>query len=269
MILRAGNDPRLLVRRQPHCLRLVELRILKGGQPEQPVLKRGNQSLFGDIDLVPENHLQRVRQAGDGRLSSLTRGWGRPRLVRIFISGRKPHAHDLPAPLSIAHDRFDSRTADRAYCRQERPLIGIRNEPVIDEDAVAVLARLLLQGKRDQIAEASPRKRVLVRKEAVVRIETDFGAAFHRLGQDVRTEPPRERGRDGLFEEEPHVTALAGARALDGGGKIQLTARLRERRRILPPASLVEIRRQEEARLVEEHRIHPGHERLARVVVSR
>jgi hypothetical protein len=45
-------------------------------------------------------------------------------------------------------------------------------------------------------------------------------------------------------------------------------ARLGECGRILAPSSLVEIRRQKEARLIEKHRINPGHERLAGVVVA-
>ena len=37
VVLGAGDDARLVVRRQPHRLRLVELRILKRRQPEQAV----------------------------------------------------------------------------------------------------------------------------------------------------------------------------------------------------------------------------------------
>src|SRR5205814_8892980 len=74
---------------------------------------------------------------------------------------------------------------------------------------------------------------------------------------------------NGLFEEKPHVAALAGTRAFDGSRKIQLAACLGERGRILTPASLVEIRCQKEARLVSQHRIDAGDERLASVVVAR
>ena len=40
MVLGTGDDARLVVGRQPHRLGLVELRILKGGKPEQPVAQR-------------------------------------------------------------------------------------------------------------------------------------------------------------------------------------------------------------------------------------
>src|SRR5204862_3086898 len=118
---------------------------------------------------------------------------------------------------------------------------------------------------RDQIAEASLRQRVLVRKEPIVRVETDIRAAFHRLGQDVRSQLARERGWNRLFEEDPHVRAAAGARAFDRGRKIQATARLQEGGRVFAPSSLVEIGRKEEARLITKHRVSAGDERLARV----
>ena len=44
VILGAGNDSRLAVRRQTHCLRLVELWILKCGKPEQSIAQSRRQS---------------------------------------------------------------------------------------------------------------------------------------------------------------------------------------------------------------------------------
>jgi len=39
MILGTGDDPGLVIGREAHRLRLVEFRILKGGQPHQTVAK--------------------------------------------------------------------------------------------------------------------------------------------------------------------------------------------------------------------------------------
>ena len=58
----ACDHARLVVRRQPHRLRLVELGILKGGQAEQPVPEARRQAGLGDVDLIAEDELQRLRQ---------------------------------------------------------------------------------------------------------------------------------------------------------------------------------------------------------------
>jgi hypothetical protein len=79
---------------------------------------------------------------------------------------------------------------------------------VIDEDRVALGACLTLQGQRDQVAEATLRQRVLVREEPVIRAEAERWVGIHRLGQQVRTEPPGQRGRQGLLEEHPDMGAL-------------------------------------------------------------
>ena len=59
VVLGAGDDARLVVRRQPHRLRLVELRILECRQPEQAVPQPGVEPILADIDLVTEDQLQR------------------------------------------------------------------------------------------------------------------------------------------------------------------------------------------------------------------
>ena len=58
VILRAGDDARLVVGGQPHCLRFVELGILKCRETKQPVPQLRAESLLGDVDLVAEDQLQ-------------------------------------------------------------------------------------------------------------------------------------------------------------------------------------------------------------------
>ena len=48
--------------------------------------------------------------------------------------------------------------------REKRPLIAMRGALIIEEDAVAVAAPVLLQRQRDQIAETAVRQRVLIGK---------------------------------------------------------------------------------------------------------
>ena len=54
-VLGAGDDAGLVIRRQPHRLRFVELGILKCCQSKQPVSKSRIQALLGDVDLIAKN----------------------------------------------------------------------------------------------------------------------------------------------------------------------------------------------------------------------
>lgn len=59
VVLGAGDHTRLVLRRQPHRRRLVELGVLKRRQPEQAIPKSWVEPRLGDIDLVPQHQLQR------------------------------------------------------------------------------------------------------------------------------------------------------------------------------------------------------------------
>jgi hypothetical protein len=70
-ILGARDDAGLVIRRQPHRLRFVELGILKRGEPKQSVSKSRVQALLRDVDLVAKDEVQRCWQVtDDGSLSS-------------------------------------------------------------------------------------------------------------------------------------------------------------------------------------------------------
>ena len=72
---------------------------------------------------------------------------------------------------------------------------------LVDENAVAAVPRSLLKRQRDQVAKAALGKRVLIGEETVVRIEADARPAFHRFGEKVRAEFPREGRRNCLVEK--------------------------------------------------------------------
>lgn len=65
------------------------------------------------------------------------------------------------------------------------------------------------------------------------------------------------------------MPTAAGARALERRRKIQTPARTHEGERILLPTGFVEVDREEEARLVQEERIHARDERLAIGILAR
>ena len=66
MILCAGDDSRLVVRREPHGLRVIELRVLKRSKPQQPVPQTRLNPFFSDVDLIAEDQLKCLRQ-GSGQ----------------------------------------------------------------------------------------------------------------------------------------------------------------------------------------------------------
>ena len=73
MIFRAMDDPRLVVSRQTHGLRAVELRVLKRGQPEQTIAQAGREIVLRKIDLIRQHEFQVLRQRPcDGRFFPTT-----------------------------------------------------------------------------------------------------------------------------------------------------------------------------------------------------
>src|SRR5262249_29826861 len=136
----------------------------------------------------------------------------------------------------------------------------MRLEHVVDEHAVAVLARPSLQRKRDEVAEAAARHRVLARKKSVVGLEADLWAAVHGPRQQHRCEAARLEGRDGVGKEKPDVAAVAGARPLERGRNSELATRGQKCERVTRPALVVEVDGEKAAGVVEQQRIHAGDE---------
>ena len=67
MVLSAGDDTRLVVRRQPHGLRLIELGILKRRDTQQSIVKARRQAILRDVDLVTEDEFERSGQIAHNR----------------------------------------------------------------------------------------------------------------------------------------------------------------------------------------------------------
>ena len=200
------------------------------------------------------------------RLLPTTRRRCRPRRWFIVLRRREVHTQDTPSSLGFAHDIFEMSTSNAAHRRKKGPLIVMWGALVIEENAVAVTAAVLLQRQCDQIAESPVRQGVLIREESVVRVEAEIRPALHRLGQDVRAELSCMRGSHGLFEEQPHVAAAPRTRPLECSRQIHRGARVHKRGRVFEPTALVEVDRQEEARFIQEHRVNTGHERLTGLV---
>jgi hypothetical protein len=111
--------------------------------------------------------------------------------------------------LGVLNDAFDTRASNSLDARETRPLVDPGVTVLVQEDAVAVLAWTALQRQCDEIAETAVRERVLAGEQAVVGVQPDVGALLHRLGEQVRPEPPRQSGWQRIFEEQPDVTAAS------------------------------------------------------------
>ncbi|MOA47950.1 hypothetical protein D3C78_1706300 [compost metagenome] len=68
-VLSTADDARLVPYRKTHGLRLVELRILEGRQPDQPVCQWQWQLGLVEVDQVSQGDGQRLRQLTSQRTS--------------------------------------------------------------------------------------------------------------------------------------------------------------------------------------------------------
>ena len=103
----------------------------------------------------------------------------------------------------------------------------------------------------------------MIRKQPVIRIETDIWTPLHGLGEDMRSQSSGKRGWNGFFEKEPDMRASSRARSFERGWEIEVATSFKKRRGIVAPAGLVEIDGEEEAGLVLKQRVSASDERLS------
>jgi hypothetical protein len=105
MVLGARDDPRFAVRRQAHCLRPEKLWILKCRKVEHVISELRTKCRFGDVDLVSEDELKRMRQFTVEWSRRSTGRWRLPRL--ILLIRRQAKSEDPSASFSFGDDSFD------------------------------------------------------------------------------------------------------------------------------------------------------------------
>lgn len=87
VIFGAGDDPRFSVRGEPHRLGFVELGVLKGGEAGEGVVEGGWKLVFGEVELVARDDIERLGY-GVGELGFvLARGRGFPGFGTFFFVG--------------------------------------------------------------------------------------------------------------------------------------------------------------------------------------
>ena len=145
-------------------------------------------------------------------------------------------------------------------------MIRERLELLVDEEAVSLLAGLVLERQRDQVAEAAPGHRLLVWEETVVGLHAELVAAAHRLGDEVAAHPSRDARVYRRGEEEPRVCAVPRAGALDRDGYADGSAGFGKCGDVFLPRGLVEIGSEKPAALILEERVNAHHVSALQVV---
>ena len=143
--------------------------------------------------------------------------------------------------------------------RKVFPLIGMRCEALIDKNAVSISPCHSLQGKRDEITEASLGEHILIWEHPVIRSELEFAALFHCRGQKSRTEPSCVCTGDSLLEEDPKMCAVSAPRTFNGTRDIPFAARSSNSGNIFAPAFIIKIERKETAGVSGKDRENSGH----------
>jgi hypothetical protein len=149
------------------------------------------------------------------------------------------------------------------------PIDPQRPELVVDKDAIAVMSRAALQRQSDQIAKPTNRHAVLAWKKAIIRFESDVGAAIHGLRDQMGPELSRLGCRYRFCKEDPDVGAIAGTRALESRRNMPFSTCRKIRQRVAPPSLLVKIGDQEPASLIGHERVHASNERVGSFWIGR
>ena len=239
--LGAGDDARDAEGGASHRLGAVEGRVLEGRKTDEPVDQARRQAGARDVDLVAQNRVDPLRQrSGNLGQRPAPRRRRAPGLVVLLVERQTPP--DNPAlPAGLVGDGGRLVQGETAQRRQERPLVGMGIETVVQEDAVAALPWAALQRQRNEIAEAAGRHGVLAREEPVVGLEPDIRVELHRLGDQMGAETAREGGGHRLGEEDPDMRAIARTRALESRRHVLRAAGFQKGARVPLPARLVEV----------------------------
>jgi hypothetical protein len=131
-----------------------------------------------------------------------------------------------------------------------------------------------LEWQCDQIAERAFREEVLRREKPVIARQVELGTRGHRLTEQVKTNPPRFRCKNGLAEEYPHVRAISRPRALERNRNANGARDIVKSKRVEDPARTVEVTCKERAVVVPRQRVDakldlPGEMRSHDVISER
>ena len=115
---------------------------------------------------------------------------------------------ELPAPTAEALPPGDV-SEPTAESIGEGPLVVVGLHVTVDEDAAAAFTGRFLQRQGDEVAEASLRHRVLVRKEAVVGAELQLAGTRAGVADEGGAQPAGIACRHPAGENDPGMCAIA------------------------------------------------------------
>ena len=94
-------------------MRPVELRILEGRQPNEPISEGRGEALLGDVDLVCQHKFQFLwHWFRYGRVFVPSGGLRRPWAVVIVIWHGHPNANHTPLGFGVTNQALDLNSAD-------------------------------------------------------------------------------------------------------------------------------------------------------------
>ena len=201
-ILGARDDAGLVACRKPHRLRFVELGVLQRQRAKQSISK-SREALLG------------MRSDCQGQVpTSLASPDDREPLFDVTeVRSKALFLHHLAVAtvrrgcgLVVQRPRRSLQSGGLPILRttrEKRPLVGPRNKGAIKKDSVVLFARSPLERQSNQVSNL--RHRVLIRKQPVVRIETDIRTPLHCLGEDMRSQSSGKRGWNGSSKKTRHA----------------------------------------------------------------
>lgn len=108
-------------------------------------------------------------------------------------------------------DGLDVVPCHRLQWSEKGPLVGMRLQSIVHEDACPALARHLLQRQGNQVAEPTFWQGVLVRKQPIIGTQRQLSRAGTGVTDQSRSQPAGIAGRDTTGEEDPGMGPIAGA----------------------------------------------------------
>src|SRR4030095_14173447 len=267
-ILRAADDARRSRGRQPHALFLVELWVLKSGESFDLIQERRREAHCFDEETLREHGAHFSRQGpGNGHKPTRTRRSGNPRGFGFAVRRLgKANPKYQSSPRGLLGDRFHGQGCSPRHRGEVSPLICIGPKLSSHEDAVSLLARLILERQCDEAPEPATWHSVLIGEESIIRPHTELMPSCHGLGQKITAHLPGNARRDWSYEEEPGMGAIARPGTLDSYWHTDRSASLYKCCDIVLPGGLIEVHREKPAGLVFEQWVDAHHVPASKVV---
>src|SRR5260221_4240030 len=142
-LMPACDYGRLVVGREAHRLSLVRLRVLKCCQPEKPIQHGWRQVLLFHVNKIPANDLSSLWQRPFDRsfppLAGRRQG---PWILNAFVIGdAHPDSDQVAFALSLLDDLLRAAGGHSSDCREELPLVRVREKIGVNKYAVILFAR--------------------------------------------------------------------------------------------------------------------------------